>query len=348
MRSSALCLTAISMAAAAPLAAQPTDVPVKAGKEWKHKATGIRLPPTLAGLARDSMSTFGNPETDVWVNYWSADRADNVTVFLYRNVNGNAPLWFDRARSLITLLPQKYRNPRSSGIRAFTPRGQRNASGLMEVLATDSDYRSTGLILFPVNGFYAKIRASSSSRDPAAIEHLMLAAANAIDWSSRQVEAVAVPILDCPAPLPRRQPAKLAATSKDDRMMSALIGGLMAQVATTKAVPANIIYCREPGQAQIPYGLYRANSSNAAYTMALLDAGRSVAVGESGVTQIMTNATPRISVTFIDLDKTATFGDFASLPLPEQVVEMIEKTRPLSVATTWGDKRRDVSINAQE
>ena len=346
MRFYALLLATASVALAPPAIAQPADL-AKAGKDWKHKATGVKLPATLAGLQRDSVSAFGGPETDVGANYWSADKSDNITVFLYRNVSGNAPVWFDRARSLILLQPAKYVNPRSLGIRSFTPRGQQAASGLMEIFATESQYRSTGAILFPINGFYAKIRVSSKSRDAVDLEQLILTAANTIDWTSRQKEFAAAPVQDCASALTQRGPAKLATVSSEDRMMSALIGGVVAQAGTIKDAPLSVVYCREAGSLKIPYAIYRADSSNEHYLMALLDSGRAIAVGSSDLTQILSElkTAPRVSVTHIGMEETSTYGDFETLPLPEQALEMVEKTRPLSVAETWGGKKRDITIN---
>lgn len=326
--------------------AQPTDLKAQAGKDWKHKPTGVKLPAQLAGLQRQSVKGLAGPETDVVGDYWSADGSETVTIFLFRNVSGSVPVWFDRARSLILLLPQKYPDPRSLGIRSLTLRGQQPVTGLMEIFATSGKYRSTGLMVLPVNGFYAKIRASSVARDAAGLEQLMLAAVNSIDWRSRQKEVAATPIADCPTALPARPPAKVAALNKDDQMTSALIGALVAGVGSTAAATTSITYCREPGPTQISYGIYRPEASTDRYMMALLDAGRAILVGSSDLSAILSElkTAPRVSVSHVELDRTVVYGDFESLPLPEQVVEMVEKTNPLSVSHTWGKKDKNITI----
>lgn len=336
---------ALAVAQAAP--AQPTDLKARVGKDWKHKPTGIQLPAQLAGLQRDSVKAFGNSEIDVAGDYWSVDGADTVTVYLYRNVSGSVPVWFDRARTIIHLLPEKYADPRGTGIRAVTPRGQLAASGLMEILTTSGKNRTTGLMMIPVNGFYAKIRATSTARDPASLEQLMLAVSNEIDWTSRQKEVAATPVPDCPSSLPSRPPARLAAASKDDQMMSALIGGIVAQAASLDEAAKRQGYCREFGPAQISYGIYRPDASTERYLMALVDSGRAIVVGSSDLNQILSElkTAPRVSVSHVELDRTATYGDFETLPLPDQAVEMVEKTAPLSVASTWGKKNRNLTIN---
>lgn len=350
MRKLGMILAAISTAATVPAMAQPKDLQVKAGKPYKHKATGVKLAPALAGLERTAVTSFVGSETDIAANYWSANGTDNITVFVYRNVSGSVPVWFDRARTTVLLMPEKYQNARSLGIRAFTPRGQKQATGLIEVFTTESDFRSTGVILFPVNGFYVKIRASSKSRDAAGLEQLLLSGVNTIDWSSRQNEMAAVPMTDCVATLPNRNPAQLAPTNDKDRMMSALLGGVIAQAGAMKTTPARMTFCREPGTPTLPYGLYRPDASADRYMIALRDAGRAVIVGNSDFAQILSEmkTAPRVSISLVDMERTETFGDFESLPLPDQVMEMVAKTAPLSAASTWGDKKRNLTIYAGE
>ena len=342
MRKLGMLLAAILMAAAAPAMAQPRDLKAKPGKVHKHKATGVKLAPALAGLERTGVTAFAGSETDIGANYWSADGSENITVFLYRNVSGSVPVWFDRARTTIALMNEKYRNSRSLGTRLFTPRGQDRATGLMEMFTAEGEFQSTGLMVFPVNGFYAKIRASSKSRDAAGLEQMMLAGINAIDWSSRIKEAAAAPVKDCATKLPDRGPAKLASTTSQDRMMSALIGGVIAQASALKTSPATVSFCREPGTPSVVYGIYRPDGSAERYMMALRDAGRAIIVGSSDLTQILSElkTAPRFSTSLVDLERTETFGDFQTLPLPDQALEMIQKTAPLSAASTWGDKKR--------
>lgn len=343
----ALSLTQAAMAV-------PADIQVASGNEWKHVPTGLKLPAQLAGsLERQKVTAIAGPETDVGANYWSADGADNVTIYLYRNVSGSVPVWFDRARNLIQLLPEKYPNPKSLGIRPFTPRGQQVASGLFELFTTDSKFRATGVMLLPVNGFYAKIRASSSTRGPGELEQLMQAAVNGIDWSSRAKEVAAVPVADCPTPLPARSPAKLAKLNQQDQMMAALLGGVVAQAATIEddkevsKEAVQVSYCREPGPLQIPYGIYRPAGSADRYMMAIFDAGRAIVVGSSDILQILAEMKKpaRVSVSYVEMERTSTFGDFKTLPLPEQALEHVQKSAPISIASTWGDKR-EVSINS--
>ena len=83
--------------------------------------------------------------------------------------------------------------------------------------------------------------------------------------------------------------------------------------------------------------------------MALLDSGRAISVGESLMAQIFAdmNKPKRVSVSHLGLESTATFADFETLPLPDQALQLVQTSNPLSVASTWGDKR-EVQIRAKE
>ena len=75
--------------------------------------------------------------------------------------------------------------------------------------------------------------------------------------------------------------------------------------------------------------------------MALSDAGQAVVVGNSDVSQILTEMEKPavVAVSLVQLEKTATYPSFDGLPPTAQVVELIEKGAPLSVASTWGKKQ---------
>ena len=187
MRVFLLGLAAVGICTAPVSAATPIES--KPGKPWKHKATGAALPATLAGLPRTSMVYFTSPEVDVAADYQNADGTEAVTLYVYRDVSGSVPVWFDRSRFYIMNLPDKFGTVTSTGVRPFTPRGQKVASGLIDSFSVTKGPKTTGLMIFPFNGFYVKIRASSGTRDVPALEALMLEAANTIDWSSKALVA---------------------------------------------------------------------------------------------------------------------------------------------------------------
>lgn len=355
MRLMIVVLAALAVAAPAMAA---TEIKFDASKRWAHKPTGVSLPPTVAGLPRNSLAWFSAPEVDVSGDYWSADGNDTITIYLYRNVSGDVPLWADRARFYILNLPDKYGAVTPSGLRAFTPRGQRVTSGLMESYQLGKWGKSSALAVIPFNGFYAKFRVTSKTRDVAGIEALLMEAVNAFDWSSKSRQAPAIPIVDCQSPLPARTAAKLV--EGDNRMMAGLLGGLFAQIDVNDIKkdkgppPPPPVYCREPGPANLTYGVYRANAGAEHYTMAIHDGGRAITVGRNGLSELIKSeiaekegkkdGQARYTVSFVHMDKVETYSDFGSLPLPDQAMEQVEKTRAVSVAGTWGKKDKEVSI----
>lgn len=350
-------LVAAALSAAVPAVAA-TDIKHDSSKRWAHKPTGVSLPPTLAGLPRSRLAWFSAAEVDVAGEYWSADRNDTITVYLYRNVSGDVPMWADRARFYILNLPDKYGAVTATGLRPFTPRGQSVTSGLMESYQLGKWGKSSALAVLPLNGFYAKFRVTSKTRDVAATEALLWEAVNAFDWSSKVRHIAATPIVDCATSLATRPPARVI--EGQDRMMAGILGGLFAAVNFDKPakgdVPPPPVYCREPGPADLSYGLYRANGDVEHYTLAIHDGGRAIKVGRNGLSEIIKSemaesegkkdAQPRYTVSFVHLDKTETFSDFGSLPLPDQAVEQAEKSRPVSTAGTWGKKDKEVTIGA--
>ena len=350
--------------AAAVLAAAPsvgaTDIKADVTKRWAHKATGIVLPPSLAGLPRTRLAWFSAPDVDIASEYWSADGNETITVYLYRNVSGSVPLWADRARYYIQNLPDKYGTVTAGGLRPFTPRGQRVASGMMESYQLGKWGKSSALAVIPFNGFYAKMRVTSKTRDVAGIEALLWQAVNAFDWSSKTAQIPAVAVIDCAAPLAARAPAR--GIEGQDRMMAGLLGGLFASVVSSRpdkgaAPSAPTVYCREPGAATLTYGLYRADASAEHYMMALHDAGRAITVGRNGLAELIKSeiaesdgkkdAQPRYTVSFVHMDKTETFSDFDSLPLPDQAIEHVQTSRAVSVTGTWGAKAKNITIQTE-
>jgi hypothetical protein len=130
-----------------------TPIESKPGKPWKHKATGAALPDILAGLPRTNMVYFTSPEVDVAADYQNADGTEAVTLYVYRDVSGSVPVWFDRSRFYIMNLPDKFGTATSTGVRPFTPRGQKVASGLIDSFSVTKGPKTTGLMIFPFNGF---------------------------------------------------------------------------------------------------------------------------------------------------------------------------------------------------
>jgi hypothetical protein len=136
-----LSLVLASVLATSGPASAATPIKLSPDKSWKHKATGIVFAPVVAGLQRQGVAWYSAPEVDVSGDYWSADGNDAVTIYLFRNVSGDVPVWFDRARTFITHLPDKYGTVAPTGIRHLVPRGQDTASALFETYRSGAQFK---------------------------------------------------------------------------------------------------------------------------------------------------------------------------------------------------------------
>lgn len=341
---------AVALLSVAPASAQPAPLKIDANKSWKHKPTSVQMPVSLAGLTRSEIAEYTGNGAELAAQYQDSANTARVTIFLYRNVSGSVPLWFDRARTMIRE-SGRYGKVESGGITSITPNGYTNAGGLIESFATTGQFRSTALAIFPVKDFYAKIRASSTSLDRDKMAALMAQVLAEFDGPKDRESPAATPIADCPSALPAREPAKLVKASEEDRMMAALLGGIVGQVAAKKEDKKDkgppLVFCREPAAARLEYGVYRQIGSENRYMLATYDNGRAIFVGpdELGALVAEEKKPPRYGVTFYAMDRIDTFPQFETLPTPEQAYELVNKGQPISSSGTWGKASGQVSIS---
>lgn len=343
-------VVALALMSAVPATAQPTPLKIDTDKSWKHKPTGIQFPVTLSGLTRTEIAEYTANGAELAAQYEDPAQTARVTIFLYRNVSGSVPLWFDRARFIIKE-SGRYGKPEAGGIIAVTPRGHANPSGLMESFATTGPFRSTALAIFPAKEFYVKIRASSTALDRNGLAMLLTQVVAEFDAPKDRDSMAAAPIADCSSALPVRGPAQLVKASDEDRMMAALLGGLVGQVAARKQdkkdKAAPLVYCREPVAARIEYGVYRQVGADNRYMLATYDNGRAIFVGRDELGALVAKGEKplRYGVTFYGMDRVDTFPQFETLPTAEQAYELVNSGRPISSSVTWGTASGNVSIS---
>lgn len=179
----------------------------------------------------------------------------------------------------------------------------------------------------------------------------MLQAVNSFVWSTKTKAPTATPIEDCTAPLVERAAAVPVSGAREDRMMTALLGAAMAHVARkpTPAVATAVTFCREPGATSLNFGMYRPNGDAERFMLAIHDSGRAIVVGRDGLAGVIgaNKKQPSYAVSFVQLHQTGTYQSYSTLPLPEQAVELIEKSPPLSVAGTWGKADNEITIDSE-
>jgi hypothetical protein len=348
--------TATIMAAGTPAAAQQ-PLPLKAGKAWKHKHSGIGVPATLGGAPRDRGMSYAADDLDIGLSYTVGDAAESLTFYIFRNTNGAVPVWFAQAQWGIENRNTFGRPAIAIGPQAFVPPGQSAASGLKVVYEPKSGpYRSSGVMMLPVGGWYVKLRASSQTRSPAELAQWMDAALAEVQWP-RNIPAApeAAPVTDCPAPLAFPVAAKDAPKNGGADLMSGLLGMASAQgkakpTPESAAAHAAARWCRDPdigGNA----ALYRSNADTENYLLAMGDNGNGIWVGPDPGAKVLAMvdkevpATLRYSITLITAAQNVGFVAQDRLPSPQRVIEIVKANRRVTTVPTWGNSK-SISVNS--
>ncbi|MCG7347308.1 hypothetical protein [Sphingomonas sp. ACRSK] len=345
---------AAAMISGTPAAAQQaTDLKVSAGKPYKHKLSGLRLPATLAGAPRIKAIAIGEDLLDVSASYESSDGAELLSLYVYRQASGALPVWFDRARWAIENRPDVYGKPVAAvGSPSFVPPGQQTESGLIAAYTLNKGpYRSTGVAILPFGEWLVKLRYSSKTLESASLATAMREALAALEWPREVAPAPATsPVAECPTPLALSGEAKPASTNGAAALMAAFMG--LAVHADTKKQDAPtpqpaVSWCRDATILKAG-GVYRPNAATDRYLIALSDAGRGIFVQPDAASALLAEskpAEPRWSVALIDLGTITNFQAQDRLPPPEQVVEHIIRGPINSRVNTWG-KDRSINISS--
>jgi hypothetical protein len=201
--------------ASSPVAAQQ-PLPLKDGKAWKHKHSGIVVPATLGGAARERGIAYAADDLDVSLSYVMGDAVESLSFYVFRKTNGAVPVWFAQAQWGIEHRDTRGRPAITIAAQAFTPPNQSTAAGLKAVYEPESGaYRSTDVAMLEVGDWYVKLRASSQTRSPADLSQWMDAALAQIQWRRKFLSrlkpfrsAIAPPRSAFPSR--RRTPRKMA------------------------------------------------------------------------------------------------------------------------------------------
>ncbi len=338
----------MTAASAGPAAAQmqKNAISASAGQPYRFKHSGLTVPATLEGMPRRAIEQFGTDELDVFANYERG--SDAITIYVYRNVSGAVPVWFDRASASVETRRDMYGIVTAAGpATAFTPPGQSVASGLMGAWSvTQPPYRGTGLALLPMGDWLVKVRYSSATLDGAGIAARLPAILAALTWPTGLAAAApGQPIADCTTPLDFPKKAKLVRDEKSN-MMSGLLGGMLQSMASDKLAEKDApdtqaqkpaTWCRDPGPSPVG-AVYRRDAALDSYLLAFSDAGRGawVAPDMSGLLLGKKGGT-RWSVALVDMAETSNYPPLTALPRPAEVLALVQQPA-ISTTQTWGDK----------
>jgi hypothetical protein len=334
---------------------QPIELSAKAA--FRHRHSKVQLPPAVMGLPRTRAVAYESDQLDTMAEYATPDLGEVYTIYIYRNVAGGLPVWFDRARRLI----ERRAELGTATLHAageFVPPGRTNASGLLATYATaGKNYRSSGVALVPVGEWLIKLRTSSRTLAPAELEARMKAALAEIDWPKKMAPEPAVaPVADCASALALSGDAKPA--EKDDESGAAmLVGALLGQGGASEepskqsAPRPTTRWCRD--SIELPdAGVYRADEQKDGYFLAVADAGRGISVGPSAALLLLGAADEkkpgreRYEVRVILLSQTMTSALLDRLPPPAQAFAIAQQGRFATAFGTWGKGKGKLTIGA--
>ncbi|WP_260581994.1 hypothetical protein [Sphingopyxis sp. PET50] len=349
-----LVAAAVALTPAAPAAAQ-RDLTIAPGTAWTHAHSGITVPPTLGGNALVRAKAYAEDELDVGLSFEPEGAEDFISFYIFRNTNGAAPVWFAQAQWAIENRDIYGAAKLAAAPRAFAAPGQTTQSGLRAVYEpqTESHYRSTGLALVPVGGWYVKLRISSLRRTPAELDALMDSVIGEIRWPQHAAPAGAArPVIPCTAPLTFDKKSRDVTSGGMEEILAAAMVSAAAGDDSVKKDPVSttpVQWCRDR-QMNNNIATYRADEAADAYLLTFGDNGNGVTVGLSSVNTIMAElegkkGKPRYSVTLHTAAEDANFVSQDRLPSPERAAEIVNANRRTSTVATWG-KERAVQINS--
>lgn len=324
---------------------------------YKHQHSKLRLPPVLGSLPRASGVEAEDDQLDVFFEYSSPGGGEVYTVYIFRNVAGSVPVWFDRARWMIenrTAVGNARWHPADQ---SFVPPGRTTASGLKAVYeVAGQGFRSTGVAIVPIDGWYVKLRASSETLSPAQLDSRMMAVLAALDWPDRMSPApVAVPVEDCAVPLAltiEAEPAERGPASAASILSTAIHGAVESSDDRKKSErrAPEPSWCRDPARVESG-GVYRADSSKEAYLVAISDAGRALLVGPSYGDIILRegaqdDSKPAFTVELILLSQRLASHRYDRLPPPSQAMTIAQGGRFASSTPTWGSQKGKITLSS--
>lgn len=323
-----------------------TRVRLEQGKDWTHPHSGISVPATLGGIARSGATAFAEDNLDIAMQFDSADGEDALSVYIYRNTNGAAPVWFAQAQMAIETR-DIYAGPTLAiGTEMVTLPGRDTPAGLRAIYEAGdgSRFRRTGVALFAVGDWYVKMRASSGSRSAEAMA----------EWMDEVLAAISIPaelagpramaeVADCPSPLVFKGKAKDAKSDLGADLVSGILGMMVldGELEPTDPEAPPPVWCRDTGD-HGELAVFRPDASDNSYLIALGDAGKGVFVGPDAGAQLLGAAEepsePRFSVTLHLPGRNVLYVAQDRLPKPERAFELVSKERVSSSVSTWGEE----------
>lgn len=329
--------------------AQPTDISSELDQVWVHKHTGTGFPSKLGGFDRSKIRDLAEDQLDIVVSYKDPDQRGVLTLYLYRPVINDVPLWFETAKqSLMVGGLGKFVSELATDT-VFTPPGQSSTAGMVvSYRLTGSSSKSTAIAMVPVNGWLLKVRYTSAEYDAQALANEIPKIVSAVETAKILEQAPqAVAIKLCTKKLKLKSKAKRFRPSLAD----ALIGGVIISAAGEKGNDGDepnetVTYCRDPGE----YGqwtVFRANESKDSYIMPLGDSGRALSIYRNTLSgAISGDNRKRYTPVHMKLGQHDVYADMNVLPVPETLLAAVNNQTLISSSTTWPEEGSTITIDS--
>jgi hypothetical protein len=157
-----------------PALAERETLAIDANADWQHQWTAMQFPARIGNFERAEVVQFQERETDISANY--KDSSGNIlSLYIFRAGPGDAAIWHDRSLVHLGANDTMFGSEGVQGKRSasFAPVGSEIESGLLSVLATSGEFRSTGIAIYGAGEWLVKARLSSRGLDPDGTEALL-------------------------------------------------------------------------------------------------------------------------------------------------------------------------------
>jgi len=339
-------LIAFGLVAALPAQAAERIIPLKPSEPYRHVPSGLQIPSELDGIVRKQAASYADDQLDDAVQFESPDGAEMLTVYIFRNVTGSVPVWFDRIGSQIRQRDGDYGEVTAVEASApFTPPHQANASALMQSFITGKGpFRGTGAALIPLGrDWYVALRYSSRTLSAAAIGEHLLRVPTAMGWPEAIASRPAAELIaPCTVPLPVA--AKAKPVPSDGAAVLALSAALSLanddEKEKKEPAPPRVRWCRDSASVTGNAAVYRALDDTGSYLIALGDAGRGIWVAPDTLGPLIEKSKkPRWGVTLVEMTQSFVYPAFDGLPAPDQAATSVQHGNALAGVSTWGPEK---------
>lgn len=345
---------------AGPLMAQPKPVEIAPDKDWEHTWTPMTFPARLGEFERSEVFQFQERESDISANY--LDAAGSVlSLYIYRPGVSDASIWHDRALVSLGANDVMFGTEGVQGKRSasFKPAGHDIESGILTVLTSNGDFRSTGVALYSHGNWLVKVRLSSRGLDPDGLEALLRELLTQLPDLDNYAAHPAYLIEACLDPMTYSNADRL----RDDRteagldsLMDVMVDLKELREATGLDDAPYAQYCRE-GDGGAEGSIYRPIGMQDRYLIAFGDSGTSASVNPAKTLEEVLKEEDGVSnadkAHFAVSHSTGThiryFMPFHSLPQPNQAVQVVFGEQPILTADRpLGEEALEVTLIPHE